>query len=171
MLNRKILTRTIAATCLITISSTSTLIAAECEISGLNIIRAYNRAHNNGATFGCYRKIGGRFKPTGTVSFLPLPDRLECFHKKQGMVPIPWDYRMLAFSKRGQWPLHGWKISRYRMSGDGGRKIATRSGGIIFQTSKGENLNWRVTLKKFWLKKNGGSCHNINAVISSAFGD
>ncbi len=163
----------LSASLMVTISS-SDLLAAECEISGLNIIRAYNRALNNGATFGCYRSDGKRFKPTNTVSFMPLPDRLQCFHKKEAIAivgSIPWDYRMLVFSKRGQWPLNGWKISRYRMSGDGGQKIATRSGGIIFQTHKRDNVKWQVALKKFWLKKNGASCSNINAVISQAFGD
>jgi len=171
MQKRNILFKTITTTTLMAFLGSSPLMAAECEISGLNIIRAYNRAHNNGASFGCYRSDMRRYRPTGTVTFLPLPDRLECFHKKEGLGSMPYDYRMLAFSKRGQWPLHGWKISRYRMSGDGGQKKSTRSGGIIFQTHKRSNVTWRVSLKKFWLKKNGGSCHDINAVITSAFGD
>jgi hypothetical protein len=52
-----------------------------------------------------------------------------------------------------------------------GKKISTRSGGIVYQVNGPLNANWDILLKKFWLKKNGASCHNINAVISSAFGD
>jgi len=77
---------------------------------------------------------------------------------------------MMAFNKPGQWPMNGWKISRYVAAG-GGQKKATRSGGIIFQSQKPPYSKWRLGIKKIWLKKNGGSCNNINAVISSAFGD
>ncbi|GEM_PF-5527790 len=174
MQKRNILFKTITTTTLMTFLGSSPLMAAECEISGMNIIQAYSRALNNGADFGCYRRGAHRYERTGTVTFLPLPNQLQCYHKKQLIAvvgSIPWDYRMLAFSKRGHWPLHGWKISRYTMSGAGGQKKPTRSGGIIFQTHKRDNVTWRVSLKKFWLKKNGGSCHDINAVITSAFGD
>ena len=173
MKTTKMFTKPIAAIALIALMGSSSAMAGECEISGLNIIRAYNRAHNNGASFACLHYNSARHKYVGTktVQFLPLPDRLQCLHRKE-KVPSYWEnYRMLAFSKPGQWPLNGWKISRYRMSGNGGQKKATRSGGIIFQTQHAYQDNWNVTLTKFWLKKNGASCNDINAVITSAFGD
>ena len=169
----------LSASLMVTISS-SDLLAAECEISGLNIIQAYNRALSNGASFGCYffsagtdqRYLRGNGGKIALISFVPLPTMLQCHHKKDRFARGNWNYRMLAFNKSGRWPLNGWKISRYSMStSHTGKKIPTRSGGIVYQVNGPLNANWDILLKKFWLKKNGASCSNINAVIRSAFGD
>ncbi|NOZ65008.1 MAG: hypothetical protein GXP00_00655 [Alphaproteobacteria bacterium] len=177
------LARTIAATTLITIFSSSTLMAAECEIKNANLLHAYSKAVNNGARFKCltYNFIKRKYVSDATVVFLPLPNGLKCYHKKLNSPKAALilarkstgysdKYRLDAFNKNPGWPLNGWKISRYSTSG-GGQKKSSSLGGIIFQDTKSIKNKWSLTLKKIWLKKAGGSCSNINTVIREAFGN
>jgi len=157
------------ATSLITAIASSNLMAAECEVSGTNLIYAYSRAVNNGAKFSCRGNNGNRFVQRSGLIFIPLPTMMQCLNKKNGLYPNKQKFRMLAFNKPGNWPLNGWKLSQYQMTG-GGDKISTRSGGIVFQTEKWANRQWSILLKKIWLKKKGGSCSNIRAVIEQAYG-
>ena len=166
------LSKILFTTSLITAISTSPLLAAECEISGLNMSYAYSRTASNGAEFKCvsYRESTRSFDGYGNFHFLPLPTELQCLHKKARFISGYKDYRMLAFNKPGTWPLNGWKISRYKMVG-AGEKIRTRSGGIVFQGNKSLSSKWSFRLQKIWLKKKNGTCSNIHRVIEQAFGD
>lgn len=162
---------------LITSISNGNLLAAECEIaiSGTNLLRAYSRALNNGAEFGCYVKkeppaIGYAY--SSNFMFIPFPTGLKCFHKKtsdQRGIIRPFKMEVFFNRSNSNWPLNGWKISRYKMEG-GGQKKASRYGSIIFITDRPYYSKWSITLKKIWLRKKDGNCHNINNVITSAFG-
>ncbi|NKB20920.1 MAG: hypothetical protein GKS01_10515 [Alphaproteobacteria bacterium] len=155
--------------------------AAECKVSGHWLLLAYNKALSNNYRFSC---SSGAFKP--------YPTGLTCEgrHGVRGNSGVIGSSKLHAkFFMRGPNGAYGlrngWKISSYKARGGPIHKIKwTRlKGGKRTKNSKrtdhkliyfkaavkiGKKFSYRMT--RFSIKKNGASCNNMPAVLTSAFG-
>ncbi len=182
---QKIAGAIIAGIVMVSVPVTGT--AAECELKGVNLFNAYNKAVNNGNKFGCWIRVNKRDSWKKDNTFRAMPHALFCQHisetsvwtKIAGMVNNVGSkitgqkaefniYHSMSFFRTGL--KNGWKISRYSVSG-GGTKKNTSGKRILFESRKDAMKNWKISLNRMWIKKNGANCSNINSVITNAFGD
>lgn len=157
-----------------------------CEISGHNLMMAYQRAINNGNRFLCMKKRA-TFKSNNSEDspswhhsdhyvYIPTPSGLLCQYTPLNDPTKPLLNRninngtytfSLSLFRNGL--RNGWKIADYTAHG-GGTKINTSGRRVLFQKKRDGTQRFALTLKKMWIKKNGFSCNNMNAVLDSAFG-
>lgn len=145
--------------------------AEVCEISGDDLIKAFNRTKRQPNAFTHRYKVekkdpwrhqvelGETLITEGRVLKQGFPHSLDFDGKPR--------FLRLEFFKNTL--KNDWKIKRAETSGHT-RKSIKNGTGIRLDRDEPQDINFYITLQRMWIGKPGADCSNMHSVIDDAFG-